>query len=191
MYPSSVPLGLFLVILCFFSKSVCMHLLRSVKAFYVIELFLFFFLKQTRNSIVFETSPKANKGNTWKGTNLVRCSSLGCSLHYPIEWGITAVLHWGVRLWAAVLHYPIDPFCFAEGINWLPRKTESNNGSFCLSFFPVQEILAWANNILSKQISQLKLPRSFGKLAEKEGVLNKKTPVPTSLLCLSGFGIVG
>lgn len=58
-------------------------------------------------------------------------------------------------------------------------------------FFPVQEILAWANNILSKQISQLKLPRFFGKLTEKEGVLNKKTPVPTALLCLSGFGIVG
>lgn len=167
-----------------------MLLLRSVKAFYEIKLFLFFFLKQPRSGIVFETSPKANKGNPWKGTNSVRCSSVGCSVHYPIEWGITAVLHWGVRLWAAVLHYPIDLFCLAEGIDWLARKTESNNGSFCLSFFPVQEILAWANNILSIQISQLKLPRPFGKLTEKEGVLNNKTPVPTALLCLSGFGIV-
>lgn len=73
MYPSYVTLDLFYVVLFFSFRSVCMRLLGSVKAFYEIKLFLFFFLKQLRNSIVSETSPKANKGNVWKSTGFVRC----------------------------------------------------------------------------------------------------------------------
>lgn len=81
-----------------------MFLLQRIKSSYRIELFLFFLKKKTnkpktRNSIVFETLPKASKENIFEKQKIGE-----------------------EFIQEPVFQYSMDSFCFAEKINWLVRK---------------------------------------------------------------------